>query len=89
INLLLFDINIKVCEAFEQYFSDLPNAIVRHRPLQQLEGYDCIVSPANSFGMMDGGIDKYIVEKFGSQLMIDVQNVIIKEYVGEQPVGTS
>lgn len=48
-----------------------------------------MVSPANSFGLMDGGIDAEIIAFFGSSLMERVQQRILEEYVGEQPVGTS
>lgn len=50
---------------------------------------EAIVSPANSFGLMDGGYDRAITEYFGTDLMKDVQDAIIKEWYGEQPVGTS
>ena len=48
-----------------------------------------MVSPANSFGLMDGGIDAAITRFFGVELMLAVQKRIIEEYLGEQPVGTS
>lgn len=50
--------------------------------------YDCIVSPANSFGIMDGGFDLALVNYFGQELMERVQDKIRAEYAGEQPVGT-
>ena len=50
---------------------------------------DCIVSPANSFGLMDGGYDLAITEYFGEQLQNRVQQYIIDNFYGEQPVGTS
>jgi len=50
---------------------------------------DCVVSPANSFGLMDGGYDKAIIDYFGEQLMKDVQKSIMLKWYGEQPVGTS
>ena len=50
---------------------------------------DCIVSPANAFGLMDGGYDLAITEYFGEQLQSRVQQYIIDNYFGEQPVGTS
>ena len=50
---------------------------------------DCVVSPANSFGLMDGGYDLAITEYFGDQLQNRVQKYIIDHYYGEQPVGTS
>lgn len=48
-----------------------------------------MVSAANSFGLMDGGIDAAITDFFGKQLPVRVQARIISEYGGVQPVGTS
>jgi len=50
---------------------------------------DCVVSPANAFGLMDGGFDKAITKWYGENLQRKVQDYIIKNYYGEQPVGTS
>ena len=50
---------------------------------------DCVVSPANAFGLMDGGYDLAITDWFGKQLQIRVQQYIIDNFFGEQPVGTS
>jgi O-acetyl-ADP-ribose deacetylase (regulator of RNase III) len=38
---------------------------------------------------MDGGYDYYITKYYGGELMNKVQKVIIEDYHGEQPVGTS
>ncbi len=54
-----------------------------------LPDFDCLVSPANSFGLMDGGMDAAIVRFLGSQVQERVQERILTEYLGEQPVGTS
>ncbi len=50
---------------------------------------DCVVSPANSYGLMDGGYDLAISEWFGWELQDKVQEYILRNYRGEQPVGTS
>lgn len=55
---------------------------LRSNPVQ------CIVSPANSYGLMDGGYDLAITRYFGDQLQKRVQQYIIDYYNGEQPVGT-
>lgn len=55
----------------------------------QKTNVECIVSPANSFGLMDGGYDLAISEWFGPQLQKNVQQYIIDNFWGEQPVGTS
>ena len=49
----------------------------------------CVVSPANAFGLMDGGYDLAITEWYGNQLQERVQQYIIEHFCGEQPVGTS
>ena len=50
---------------------------------------ECIVSPANAYGYMDGSYDEAITMKFGTGLMAKVQQYILDNYYGEQPVGTS
>lgn len=88
-HLILVDIDKKVTDAFKTYFADLPNVTVFHGKFQNVETYDCMVSPANSFGIMDGGIDAHITSYFGVQLMQRVQERLRDEWSGEQPVGTS
>jgi O-acetyl-ADP-ribose deacetylase (regulator of RNase III) len=76
-------------QAFRQQFKYLPNVEIAHCGFEQLPTYDCLVSPANSFGMMDGGMDAAITNFFGVALMNKVQQRILDDYWGEQPVGTS
>lgn len=49
----------------------------------------CVVSPANSFGLMDGGFDAVITSYFGDSLQRGVQRYIRDLFHGEQPVGTA
>lgn len=87
--LILVDPNPHLCEALRQAFDGLPNAEVVNGRFEDLPEFDCMVSAANSFGLMDGGVDAAIVRFFGSLLMEMVQLHIISQYAGEQPVGTS
>lgn len=48
---------------------------------------DAIVSPANSFGFMDGGIDLAYSERFGWHVQALVQSIIMQDYDGELLVG--
>ena len=48
---------------------------------------DAIVSPANSFGCMDGGLDYALSEKFGWDLEVELQKKIKKLPEGELLVG--
>lgn len=87
-HLYLVDVNKKVVDAWKKVFSKYPRVKIFHQGFETLPDYDCIVSPANSFGLMDGGVDSVITQQFGLQLQFRVQDYIIKEYQGEQPVGT-
>jgi O-acetyl-ADP-ribose deacetylase (regulator of RNase III) len=87
--LVLIDPLTELCAAFVEYFDDLPTVEVVNGYFEDLAEFDCMVSPANSFGLMDGGVDRAIINFFGLELMARVQEHIIHEFRGEQPVGTS
>jgi O-acetyl-ADP-ribose deacetylase (regulator of RNase III) len=50
---------------------------------------DAILSPANSFGFMDGGIDLAYSRFFGWELQERLQDKIREDYVGELPIGNA
>lgn len=77
------------CAAFQEQFKELPGVEIVNGYFESLPEFDCLVSAANSFGLMDGGIDAAIVRFFGDIVMERVQQRILAEYLGEQPVGTS
>ena len=87
--LILVAPNSQLFAAFQEHFSYLPNIEVVNNYFEWLPEFDCLVSPANSFGMMDGGMDAAIIKFFGRSLMTKVQQYILQEFLGEQPVGTS
>jgi O-acetyl-ADP-ribose deacetylase (regulator of RNase III) len=87
--LILVDVQEELCNAWKHAFQELPRVIIHHGKFQEVLQFDCMVSPANSFGKMDGGIDLAIRSFFGKQLQKTVQEVIENEFYGEQPVGTS
>lgn len=88
----LLDINKEMTDAWHKYF-DLPNVEIINEDfatfMNKHPNIEAVVSPANSFGLMDGGYDKAITDYFGKRLMKDVQDVILRDWYGEQPVGTS
>jgi O-acetyl-ADP-ribose deacetylase (regulator of RNase III) len=88
-HLVLVAINPALCAAFSEYFDDLPRVDVVAGRFEELPEFDCMVSAANSFGLMDGGVDAAITQFFGIALMERVQKHIIEEHLGEQNVGTS
>jgi len=89
IKLVLVDPNPSLCWEWRQQFAELSDVEVVDGPFEQLETFDCLVSPANSFGLMDGGVDGAIIRYFGDALMHRVQQMIVDEFLGEQPIGTS
>jgi len=87
--LLLVDPQTQLCDAWSCSFENLPRVSIHNGNFQDVKAFDCIVSPANSFGLMDGGIDLAIRDYFGMQIQKNVRKVIEREFYGEQPVGTS
>ncbi|WP_426491618.1 macro domain-containing protein [Hymenobacter sp. 102] len=87
--LILVDPNASLCNAWRQAFAPYQAVEILHSRFEQVPDFDCMVSAANSFGLMDGGVDLAITRFFGSELQERVQAHIIKHYTGEQPVGTS
>jgi O-acetyl-ADP-ribose deacetylase (regulator of RNase III) len=89
LKLILVDPVEEVCDAWTQNFEGLPNVKIVNGLFEHLQDFDCMVSAANSFGLMDGGVDLAIIQFFGFELMDRVQERILTDYLGEQPVGAS
>ena len=87
--LILVDPNTAMCYGFEEHFHDLPDVEIVNDRFECLPAFDCMVSAANSFGLMDGGVDLAITNFFGDQLQQRVQDRILADFRGEQPIGTS
>jgi O-acetyl-ADP-ribose deacetylase (regulator of RNase III) len=78
-----------MCEAFRLRFAGLPGVRVVQGRFEDLEPHDCFVTAGNAFGLMTAGIDAAVVRRFGEALMTRIQQRILDEYFGEQPVGTA
>ena len=79
-------------DAFHEHFGRLSDVVPVYADFSDfMRTYqvECVVSPANSFGLMDGGYDAAITAYFGDQLQRRVQEYILTHFYGEQPVGTS
>ncbi|MCB9235072.1 MAG: macro domain-containing protein [Bacteroidia bacterium] len=87
--LILIDPDPKIFEAWKEAFAAHSGVKIVQGYFENLPEFDCMVSAANSFGLMDGGVDLAIIKFFGLDLMERVQERIIREYRGEQPIGTS
>ncbi|MEM1008339.1 MAG: macro domain-containing protein [Myxococcota bacterium] len=72
--------------AWEEAFADVPEVEVIRGNILHLEA-DAIVSPANSFGYMDGGIDLVYSEFFGWEVEERLRRVLLEQFQGELLVG--
>lgn len=72
--------------AWQRWCGDLRGVEVHHGSIFDV-ACDAVVSPANSFGFMDGGIDRLYTEYFGSAVQERVQACIRGCHDGELLVG--
>ena len=86
---ILVDPKSELCDEFRRHFEGVGTVEFVVGRFEELPVFDCMVSAANSFGLMDGGVDYAISEFFGWDLQDRVQDRIIEQFNGEQPVGTS
>lgn len=82
----LVDRNTEMCDEWRLQFKDCEDVIVYCGDFFYLPT-DCVVSPANSFGFMDGGLDVVISRKIGWQVQNKLQKVIKTKHLGELLVG--
>jgi len=82
----LRDIDPDVVDGWEKYFTGVKNVRISHGDILARSA-DAIVSPANSFGFMDGGIDLVYLERFGFELQTRLQARLRSDHDGELPVG--
>ncbi len=87
LQIILCDTYLPLVESWQAYFTGLPDVSVTCDSIFTLEA-DALVSPANSFGRMDGGgLDAQIVEFFGEDMETEVQQMIRERHHGELVVG--
>lgn len=76
----------ELCDEWELKFEGCKDVVVHCGDFFSLKT-DCIVSPANSFGYMDGGLDLAISNRLGWQIQRNLQKSIIENHNGELLVG--
>lgn len=92
LKIYLLDRNPEMYGAWSKYFFGLDNVeIVCADFIEFMRRYnvECVVSPANSYGIMDGGYDEAITAWFGDALQKKVQQYIVDNLYGEQPLCSS
>ncbi|WP_232296549.1 macro domain-containing protein [Plesiocystis pacifica] len=84
---MLRDVNPHCVLAFTQLFGGEDDVSFGSGDLTQAQ-VDAVVSPANSFGIMDGGIDRYYRNTFGLRVENTLRGLIERRYPeGELPIG--
>jgi O-acetyl-ADP-ribose deacetylase (regulator of RNase III) len=87
-NLVFVDLQPSVVAAWKAAFAGYPEVSVRAGSIFEVE-CDALVSPANSFGFMDGGLDLLISHFFGWHVQERLQELIRNKHHGELLVGTA
>lgn len=84
--IFLAGIEEKLTKAWRDFFGNEQNVTIVEGDITSLK-CDAIVSPANSFGFMDGGLDYALSERFGWDLEKKLQQLIRELPEGELLVG--
>ncbi|MCB9851521.1 MAG: macro domain-containing protein [Phycisphaerales bacterium] len=87
-NIVLTSIEPPLTEAWTRYCGDLEFVRVHEGSIFD-SGCDAVVSPANSFGFMDGGIDMLYSQRFGWGVQERLQALIREKHHGELLVGAA
>src|SRR5262245_18076958 len=85
---ILVDRSSELVAAWNEVFDGFDGVSARQGDYFSFDA-DCMLSPANSFGIMDGGLDLAIRDRLGFAVESAVQAEILKTYHGECPVGSA
>jgi O-acetyl-ADP-ribose deacetylase (regulator of RNase III) len=84
--IFLVDRNKALVDAWTEAFEGYPEVSCQQTDFFSVNA-DAMVSPANSFGIMDGGLDLAIRDALGHQIQEAAQKRILERHHGELPVG--
>ncbi len=85
---ILADTNARLITAWQEFFAGIPEVSITEGDITRLK-VDAIVSPANSFGFMDGSLDHALSERLGWDLEKRLQQQIKALPEGELLIGTA
>lgn len=86
--IILAAVEPPLAEAWQRFCGDLPDVSIHRGSILDLN-VDAVVSPANSFGFMDGGIDMLYSQRIGWHVQQRLQELIRSRHHGELLVGTA
>jgi len=88
LGVVLTDIDDDVVDAWRAAFADTPGIEIRKGSILD-EKVDAWVTPTNSRGRMDGGVDAAIKRYLGAGIQLRVQRAIRDRFAGNLPVGSA
>jgi O-acetyl-ADP-ribose deacetylase (regulator of RNase III) len=88
LRVVLADVNATVVQSWRAAFADTPGIEIRKGSIVDVDA-DAWVSPTNSHGRMDGGVDAVIKRHLGAGIQLRVQRAIRDESAGVLPVGSA
>lgn len=88
LRVVLTDLDSRVVEAWRSAFADHPEIEIRKGSILD-EKADAWVSPTNSRGRMDGGVDAAVKRYLGAGIQLRVQRAIRDRFAGNLPVGSA
>jgi O-acetyl-ADP-ribose deacetylase (regulator of RNase III) len=83
--LVLTAVEKSLADAWQKFCGDLDFVTVHQGSILDVE-CDAVVSPANSFGFMDGGIDAVYLRHFGYDIQTRVRQQIYEHHHGRVPM---
>jgi O-acetyl-ADP-ribose deacetylase (regulator of RNase III) len=86
LKIILSALDKELINSWKKYFQNEESIDIRYEDITKIK-CDAIVSPANSFGFMDGGLDYQLSERFGWDLEKRLQKIIKELPEGELLVG--
>jgi O-acetyl-ADP-ribose deacetylase (regulator of RNase III) len=88
VKVILSAVDDELATAWRRFCGDLDFVEVHYGSILDVS-CDAVVSPANSFGFMDGGIDATYRAHFGPEIQERLQRVIVERHHGELLVGAA
>ncbi len=86
--LILAAMDPALVDAWQKEFRGIANVQIHRGSILDVPA-NALVSPANSYGFMDGGIDALYSENFGWDLQLCLRRAILERHHGELLVGSA
>jgi O-acetyl-ADP-ribose deacetylase (regulator of RNase III) len=86
-HIYLVDRNQSMVEAWQEFCGKMDEVTIIHGSVVDDTKWDAFVSPANSFGFMNGGVDLAYSEHYGWDIQRRLQIIIQRDHYGELLVG--